>query len=551
MSLAASKACATELFQDSFQGRTISVVNDLTIDEQLYLYHQTRLLKEAVKEGKDLTPFRVMDASKAVYLIFMEDSTRTKESFRNAACFHGCKVNVFDAATSSFNKKESITDTVKMLCGYSTEQSLFVVRSKLEGTCTWLADVISRYCIQLGVPRASFLNAGDGRHEHPTQEFLDEFSFLEQLSWDRKSIHLALVGDLFHGRTVHSKADGLRVFEKVRVDLVAPEDLTLPGEYEQKMKENGFEIRKFPSLDAYLAHKDAAPIWYFTRLQLERMGEKVLGREEHLRRAVTFRKDMLDIVPQSTRFYHPLPRHQKYPVIPTWLDSTPFNAWDAQSVNGYFTRIIELAMCAGKLDPLGGAAATSPSPRRLSVPGTDFVKQLISSPKAPKPRDDMKIGIKPVTDGIVIDHLGVGADPEKCWRTIFMIHKILGFGSEVGSCGVFASSTQEGRYKGIISLPGLPHEFFDPSKLKRLAAIAPDCTLNMIKGSAIELKYQLNMPPRVYDFADIDCKNPLCISHRANHENATAYFVRQSRSPPVFACLYCERHWAFEEIWAI
>jgi aspartate carbamoyltransferase len=46
----------------------------------------------------------------------------------------------------------------------------------------------------------SFINAGDGKHEHPTQEFLDEFSFLEALEWNSESIHLVLTGDLFHGQ---------------------------------------------------------------------------------------------------------------------------------------------------------------------------------------------------------------------------------------------------------------------------------------------------------------------------------------------------------------
>eukprot|EP00756_Hemistasia_phaeocysticola_P032499 Hpha_TRINITY_DN16411_c0_g2::TRINITY_DN16411_c0_g2_i1::g.161499::m.161499/K00608/pyrBI; aspartate carbamoyltransferase len=531
----------------SFQGRSISVVNDLSVEEQLFLYDQTRQLKETVAAKGDVSRFRVQDASKAVYLIFMEDSTRTKESFRNAAAFHGCKVNVFDAASSSFNKKESITDTVKMLCGYSTEQSLFVVRSKLEGTCTWLSRAITDYCksLETPVPTASFINAGDGRHEHPTQEFLDEFSFLEQLRWNRSSIHLALVGDLYHGRTVHSKADGLRVFEKVRVDLVAPEDIGLPAEYEKRMRDNGFQVRIFSSIDEYLSQPDVAELWYFTRLQLERMGDKVLGREGQLRKAVTFRKEFLDRIPPSARFYHPLPRHQQHPVIPTFLDSTPHNAWDSQSVNGYYTRIIELAMCAGKLTP------PSPKPRRLD-PGdsADFVQSTLSAPRQARDRDDMKSGIKPVSDGVVIDHIGACETPDLCWRMIFKIHKIMGFTSLLGSCGVFRSSSRM-VHKGLISLPGLKADFFDTPNLKRLAAIAPECTLNIVENATITKKYKLHMPPRVYGFDDIDCRNALCISHRKNHESAVVDFTRRSTQPPIFQCVYCEHECHYEDIWAI
>ena len=109
-----------------FEGRTISVVNDFSLDEQLYLYGKTKELKEC-KEGK-ASRFRIEDRNVAVYLIFLEDSTRTKESFRNAASFHNVRLNPFQAEVSSFNKKESYADTFKMLCGFC-DYSIFVVRS--------------------------------------------------------------------------------------------------------------------------------------------------------------------------------------------------------------------------------------------------------------------------------------------------------------------------------------------------------------------------------------------------------------------------------------
>eukprot|EP01060_Flectonema_neradi_P015898 TRINITY_DN2252_c1_g1_i1.p1 TRINITY_DN2252_c1_g1~~TRINITY_DN2252_c1_g1_i1.p1 ORF type:complete len:566 (+),score=72.19 TRINITY_DN2252_c1_g1_i1:74-1699(+) len=534
-----------------FEGRSLSVVNDFTPDEQFYLYEQTRLLKEAVRDNCDISVFQIKNASKAVYLIFMEDSTRTKESFRNAALFHGCKVNVFDAATSSFNKKESITDTVKMLCGYSTNQSIFIVRSKLEGTCTWLDQVVGPYCESVGLPRASFINAGDGRHEHPTQEFLDEFSFLEEKNWDQSQIHLALVGDLYHGRTVHSKTDGLRVFKKVKVDLVAPKELAMPIEYINRMKENNFEVREFSSIDEYIEHGDVSALWYFTRLQLERMGDKILGREEFLRRAVTFKKSHIPKIPAESKFYHPLPRHQVYPVIPSFLDNTSFNAWDRQSINGYYTRIMELALVGGAVgaDFKGQAAIPSESP--------NFVEEIVNpepdlSPKsATVKKNSMKIGIKPVSNGLVIDHIRKGSSSEKCWKTISMIIKILELHETVGSCGVYASSADSERLKGLISLPLLTESFFDRRSIKKLAAISPGCTLNVICDDKVVKKYRLAMPPRIYDFEDIDCVNANCISHRKNHEHVRASFVRKSTTPPVFTCTYCERPHQFEDIWSL
>lgn len=137
-----------------FEGRTFFVLSDFTKEEQLYLYRQAQELKELViskgslrscssdkptnQLSTRLDKFQLTDEEKCVYLIFMENSTRTKESFRNAAAFHGMKVNVFDCSTSSFAKGETLTDTIKMLVGYSVGQTMFVIRSKMEGVCRWL-----------------------------------------------------------------------------------------------------------------------------------------------------------------------------------------------------------------------------------------------------------------------------------------------------------------------------------------------------------------------------------------------------------------------------
>ena len=303
-----------------FKGRSLTVVNDFSIDEQIYLYQKSKELKDAIKNKKDLSQFKVSDPDFGIYLMFLEDSTRTKESFVNAAKFHNAKVNVFDASTSSFNKKESITDTVRMLFGYS-DKSLFIIRTKLEGVCRWLESAIGNYADRIGYPRPSFINAGDGRHEHPTQEFLDEFSFLEQKNWDRNSIHIALVGDLYHGRTIHSKADGLKIFKEIHVDLIAPDLLQLPAYYKEKMQQNGYNIRLFESIEEYLAQKKIAKIWYFTRLQLERMGDQILEKADYLRSSVTFSREYLEKLPEDAKFYHPLPRNRTHPTIPQFLDS--------------------------------------------------------------------------------------------------------------------------------------------------------------------------------------------------------------------------------------
>jgi len=97
--------------------RSLDVMSAYSVEEQLYLYKKTKELKEAYisKNESVLDLFKIQDPRMGIYEVFLEDSTRTKESFRNAIEFHGVRGKVFDSSTSSFNKYESYADTFNML----------------------------------------------------------------------------------------------------------------------------------------------------------------------------------------------------------------------------------------------------------------------------------------------------------------------------------------------------------------------------------------------------------------------------------------------------
>ncbi|OHD11606.1 MAG: aspartate carbamoyltransferase [Spirochaetes bacterium GWB1_48_6] len=520
-----------------FKGRSVTVVQDLSLDEQWYLYRKTAEIKKAILSGQDLSSYKINDPRLAVYLLFLEDSTRTKESFRNAALFHNVTVNIFDANSSSVKKNESLSDTMKMLVGYSPA-SLFIIRSTQEGVCRHMEEFIGRYTEKLSLPMAPFLNAGDGKHEHPTQEFLDEFTFLEYQSWDRSEIHIVLVGDLFYGRTVHSKADGLKIFKRVKVDLIAPQELALPSYYEEKMLEAGFQIRKFESIDGYLEQKDVAPIWYFTRLQLERMGDEVLEKMDRLRKAVTVDRRHLDRLPSRVKFFHPLPQNRTSPTIPEFMAELELNGWDEQSRNGYFTRITLIGMVGGKL----GEDFTGKS---VDIQGVEdeFIEEIPVLNLSQEKEGEFKTGIKRIDDGVVIDHIGRGLQVPAIWKLIDKIRRNLGLDYLSGH-GVFASKNVES-IKGIISLPNILT--LDERKIKMLAALSPGCTLNMIQGKKVQKKFRLHMPPRIYNFAEVSCRNENCISHPRLCEPVKAEFIREGRDS--FICRYCDRVHTYQEIW--
>ena len=523
-----------------FTGRTLAVINDLTIEERIYLFKKGRELKKLLKENnkKELEKYRINDSDFGIYEVFIEDSTRTKESFKNAAEFHRVKFSNLDTNSSSINKNESFADTFNTLCGY--DNSIYIVRSKHEGLCRWLEENGKRYAERNGFSSApAFINAGDGKHEHPTQELLDDFTFLEHNNWKQDKLHIALVGDLFHGRTVHSKVEGLKIFEKVMVDLIAPPELMMPEHYIERMKKNGYEVKVFGSIEEYIAGGKSAPVWYYTRPQLERMGDDILKRQDELRSKITFKEEFIDKIPEGTVFYHPLPRHKHHPTIPTYLDKTALNGWEEQSINGKIIRIILLGLTAGIIgDDFAPSSIKTEQPENSQ----DFIVNIKIKEK--KKIKEYAEGIKPISSGIVIDHICKGENEKEIREQLARIIKVLGLYGKGGEW-ISYSRTDSKKMKGIIFRPGEKEPGI--KKMKQLAALAPGCTLNVIENKKIIKKLRVEMPPKIFNFPNIGCKNENCISHDSHAEGIPAEFSRTDGDR--FICKYCETPHSFKQIW--
>jgi len=519
-----------------FLGRSLQTIDDFNCNERMYLFGHARRLKQAIRgnDSEIMNEYRISDPDFGLYEIFLEDSTRTRESFKNAAEFHRIKSLELNCKSSSFNKFESYADTFANLIGYNNR--VFVVRSQLEGVCRHLARSTNEYIKRQEFPEyVSFINAGDGRHEHPTQELLDEFTFLEDLDWSTESIHLAMIGDLYHGRTVHSKVRGLNLFGSVSIDLVAPPELAMPAHYVRAMREQGFIVRVFESIQEYIERADVAPQWYFTRPQIERMGDRILHKQDALRAAITCDAGTERQLSERTVFYHPLPRHREHPTIPPSLDSTKLNGWERQSANGWYVRIALLALIAGQVGsdydgPIGPVRDVDDDP--------SFVRELV--PAATKPKHYSE-GIQPIMDGLVIDHVRVGESAEQIRhhiRTVLTVLKLDGKGGE------WISHGSDGRFKGLIFRPGHP-ELSDP-EIRRLAAVSPGATINMIRGGSVSRKLRLEMPARIYDMEALICSNKACITHPINQEPVLPSFRRVGNR---YRCEFCDAEYEFTEIW--
>ena len=153
-------------------------------------------------------------------------------------------------------------------------------------------------------------------------------------------------------------------------------------------------------------------------------------------------------------------------------------------------------------------------------------------------------GVNPISNGIVIDHICRGDDRREIREHTARIIKVMELYGKGGEW-ISSSREKEGSMKGIIFRP--ERKELSTSEIKKLAAIAPGATLNIIRNSRVVRKLQLHMPPKVYKLDSVSCKNPDCISHPSHSENVPPEFIRTSGNN--LSCIYCEKEHSFKEIW--
>jgi len=226
--------------------------------------------------------------------LFFEPSTRTRVSFGAAFCRLGGSVCDTTGFTfSSMAKGESIADTSRVMSGYV---DAIVVRHPEQGS-------VAQFAAATNVP---VINGGDGPGEHPTQALLDLYTIRREFARLGKKIdgaHVALVGDLKHGRTVHSLIKLLSLYRGMRFSFVAPASLEMPAELVDLARKRGHKVRESASLAEGVKQPD---ILYATRIQKERMsGEGIEAYPQSFRvdRALVAARCAADTV-----IMHPLPR---------------------------------------------------------------------------------------------------------------------------------------------------------------------------------------------------------------------------------------------------
>ncbi|HEU5305855.1 MAG TPA: aspartate carbamoyltransferase catalytic subunit [Acidimicrobiia bacterium] len=208
----------------------------LDLSEQFVAVNQREIPKVPALRGK------------VVASLFYEDSTRTRLSFETAAKRLSCDVMTFTVSQSSVKKGESLLDTVQTIEAMGIDA--VVVRHPAAGAPHRIAHWID----------ASVINAGDGRHAHPTQALLDALTLRRHR--ELHGLRVAIVGDVRHSRVARSDVKALHLLG-ADVTLVAPPTL-LPESLE------GWPVRVSHDLDDVISEVDAVML---LRMQFERQRE--------------------------------------------------------------------------------------------------------------------------------------------------------------------------------------------------------------------------------------------------------------------------------------
>ncbi|KQY86440.1 MULTISPECIES: aspartate carbamoyltransferase catalytic subunit [Roseateles] len=223
---------------------------------------------------------------KSVFNLFFENSTRTRTTFEIAAKRLSADVINLDIARSSTAKGETLLDTVANLSAMHAD--MFVVRHSESGA----PHLIAQHC----APHVHVVNAGDGRHAHPTQGLLDMYT-IRHFKQDFRNLTVAIVGDIVHSRVARSDIHALNILGVPEIRAVGPKTL-VPGD----LRDMGVRVCH----DMAEGVKDADVV-IMLRLQNERMNGGMLPSSGEFFKHFGLTPDKLALAKPDAIVMHPGP----------------------------------------------------------------------------------------------------------------------------------------------------------------------------------------------------------------------------------------------------
>jgi aspartate carbamoyltransferase catalytic subunit len=294
-----------------FDQKNIISISDFSKEDIEYILRLSEKMEPIARSKKQSNVL----SGKILGMLFYEPSTRTRLSFEAAMKrLGGSTIGFAEANVSSVTKGENLTDTVKIVAEYS---DAIVIRHNMEGTARFASSVVD-------VP---VINAGDGAGQHPTQTLLDLYS-MKRLLGRIDDLHVALIGDLKYGRTVHSLAYALAMFD-VKMSFVSPPELKMPRGIVHDLNKVGVSVNETNDIHSVLEDTD---VLYVTRIQKERFPDP----EEYAKIKGAYMIDKALLEDSDLIVMHPLPRVDE---ISYDVDNTKYGKYFEQAFYGVPVRM--------------------------------------------------------------------------------------------------------------------------------------------------------------------------------------------------------------------
>jgi aspartate carbamoyltransferase catalytic subunit len=242
---------------------------------------------------------------KSVFNLFFENSTRTRTTFEIASKRLSADVINLNIAVSSASKGETLLDTIDNLAAMHAD--MFVVRHSQSGA----PYLIAKHLIDTHQPHVHVVNAGDGRHAHPTQGLLDMYT-IRHYKKDFTNLTVAIVGDVLHSRVARSDIHALTTLGVPEVRVIGPRTL-LPSGLEQ------MGVHVFTNMNEGLKGVD---VIIMLRLQNERMSGALLPSAQEFFKSYGLTTERLALAKPDAIVMHPGPMNRGVEIESAVADGT-------------------------------------------------------------------------------------------------------------------------------------------------------------------------------------------------------------------------------------
>ena len=301
-----------------FQGRDVISIEDFSREEINYILSISKAMEPIASKGSDMLKGKILAT------LFFEPSTRTRLSFESAMLKLGGSIIGFaEAESASVKKGENLADTVRVVENYA---DVIALRHPLDGAAKLAAEF----------SKVPIINGGSGAEEHPTQALLDLYT-MQKEKGKIDGLKIALVGDLRYGRTVHSLAYALSLYN-IELHLISPESLRMRREVIRTIQ-NKIPVTESTNLEKVIPQID---VLYVTRIQKERFPDPA----EYAKVKGVYKIDLktLSNAKKDSIILHPLPRVDE---IAAEVDNTAQARYFQQVWNGIVVRMALLALVLG------------------------------------------------------------------------------------------------------------------------------------------------------------------------------------------------------------